>query len=546
MFLLHLHPQPATRVFTRAMAMGPVSMRSEVRPLLTLALPLIASSMLSFLMTLVDLRTVGQLGPHELAAAAMGNLLWQVIQHPCLGCATALDTLLSQAFGAKQMSAYGLHTQTGLLVMLVLSLPFMLILSIAGPVLLAVGVEAALADSAGLFCNYLVMGVPPFFVFQVLTKHLQAQSILAPAVLVGTVCNLANAFGNWFLVFHLDLGFRGAPLATTASRWLQCILLGLYTLLAREQLRPTLPPCHLQWRQLPHRVKQFLALGAPGAAMMSFEAWFFEIATLLASFLGTIALDAHVVMLNICAFTFLSFPFALGIAASIRVGHTLGSGQPAAAKATSNLTFALILTFMTTLAIVKVACRQFLGRIFTSDPAVVAKVASLALCAAVFQISDGTQAAAAGVMRGMGRQATVAWLNLIGFWVLGLGVGVFLTFGLHLGVEGLWWGMAVGLTCTSVLACVMLMRTDWEAQARAAKSRSNTIHSSSSNQNNHGRSTADEDSVPATPSAVETVVVELSPAPDPAEHGVHGTQQNGAEKRPSCEDDGVRLAHALP
>ena len=72
------------------------------------------SSMLSFLMQVVDLYAVGHLGPHELAAAAVGNLLWNTLQHPVLGCASALDTLLSQAFGAKQLAMYGLHAQTGL------------------------------------------------------------------------------------------------------------------------------------------------------------------------------------------------------------------------------------------------------------------------------------------------------------------------------------------------------------------------------------------------------------------------------------------------
>ena len=77
--------------------------------------------------------------------------------------------------------------------------------------------------------------------------------------------------------------------------------------------------------------------------MLSFEAWFFEVATFLAAFLGTTSLDAHITMLNICAFTFLSVPFALGIAASIRVGHSLGAGKPAEAKATAKVAVLLVL-----------------------------------------------------------------------------------------------------------------------------------------------------------------------------------------------------------
>ena len=172
--------------------------------------------------------------------------------------------------------------------------------------------------------------------------------------------------------------------------------------------------------------------------MLAFEAWFFEVATYLASFLGTASLDAHVVMLNICSFTFLSVPFALGIAASIRVGQSLGAGRAEEASATAGATIVLVVVVMSSLAVLKVAFRSVLGYLFTTDPEVIARVAALAPIAAVFQLSDGTQAAIAGVMRGQGRQALVAGLNLAGFWVIGLGVGVFLTFGPpRLGVRGL-------------------------------------------------------------------------------------------------------------
>ena len=61
--------------------------------------------------------------------------------------------------------------------------------------------------------------------------------------------------------------------------------------------------------------------------MLALEAWAFEVSSLLAGLLNNlIALDAHIILLNVCGFVFLSFPFALGIAGSIRVGHLLGAG----------------------------------------------------------------------------------------------------------------------------------------------------------------------------------------------------------------------------
>jgi hypothetical protein len=191
----------------------------------------------------------------------------------------------------------------------------------------------------------------------------------------------------------------------------------------------------------------------------------------LASLLDTAAFDAHVVLMNICAFTFLSLPFAMGIAASIRVGQTLGAGDGAAARATARVSLVLVLGVMMSLAAIKIGLRNELGKIFSDEEDVVARVGAIMYIAAIFQISDGVQAVTAGVLRGMGRQLSVACLNLVGFWLLGGSVGPALTFGAHMGVGGLWWGMAVGLTITAAISIGILSRVDWEAEARAARTR---------------------------------------------------------------------------
>ena len=52
--------------------------------------------------------------PLRPTTAAIGNTFFSLLQHPVFGCATALDTLLSQAFGAGQLDAYGRWIQVAL------------------------------------------------------------------------------------------------------------------------------------------------------------------------------------------------------------------------------------------------------------------------------------------------------------------------------------------------------------------------------------------------------------------------------------------------
>ena len=241
------------------------STRKELRTLLGMAFPIMLSMMLSYLMALVDLFMVGHLGTHELAAAALANTLFSTLQHPVFGSATALDTLLSQSFGAGMFALYGQWAQVGTLLLMCAMVPMCGLLALAGPILHALGQTPEIVASASRFCLLLIPGVPPLFLAQCLTKYLQSQDILAPAVYIGLAANILNVAGNWLLIHHLEFGFDGAPLATSLARWLQCAMLVAYIWSARASLAPTLPGVVIEWAELPGRAKTLVRLGIPGA-----------------------------------------------------------------------------------------------------------------------------------------------------------------------------------------------------------------------------------------------------------------------------------------
>ena len=124
----------------------PLSLRAEACELSKLATPLMMTSMLQFGMVMVDMPMIGRLGTEELAASALANTYFNCLQHPMVGCATALDTLLSQSYGAKQYVAFGQWSKTGLLLLLLLCLPLVGLLCVAEPLLLAIGQDEALAE----------------------------------------------------------------------------------------------------------------------------------------------------------------------------------------------------------------------------------------------------------------------------------------------------------------------------------------------------------------------------------------------------------------
>ena len=74
----------------------------------------------------------------------------------------------------------------------------------------------------------------------------------------------------------------------------------------------------------------------------------------------------------------------------------------------------------------------------------------------MYQLPDGLYGVTSGVLRGLGMQPTLLWVNLGGFWAIGIVLGVTLTFKAQLGVMGLWWGLLSGIVATgegSACAC---------------------------------------------------------------------------------------------
>lgn len=233
-----------------------------------------------------------------------------------------------------------------------------------------------------------------------------------------------------------------------------------------------------------------MALGSTGWLMIALEAWAFDLGQLLAGYLDYVSLGAHSAMQTVSGFTYMSFPLALSIAVSIRVGQLLGAGDYEQAQVAARVTVILTVVFMATIAVIFVLGRNYIGFTFSSDADVVATFAAIIPIAALFQVFDGLQSACAGAFRGMGRNKLVVLLNFVGLWLIGQTLGISLTFftgtplghGVDgrlierdrgIGIYGLWWGLAAGLGCTSVTGFwILTYRTNWPLMAKEAHARS--------------------------------------------------------------------------
>jgi MATE family multidrug resistance protein len=183
----------------------------------------------------------------------------------------------------------------------------------------------------------------------------------------------------------------------------------------------------------------------------------FAAATALAGRLPPASLAAHQIAINIASFTFM-VPLGVGSAGTVRVGHAIGAGDRAAASRAGWTAFLFGAGFMSCAASSFLLVPQVLIGAFTRDPSVLTIGVSLLWVAAVFQLFDGTQAVATGVLRGLGDTRTPMLWNFAAHWLIGLPLGYTLCFVFGLGVVGLWWGLSTGLIICGVSLLVVWMK----------------------------------------------------------------------------------------
>jgi len=295
--------------------------------------------------------------------------------------------------------------------------------------------------------------VLPFYGFIVLRQSLQSIGRVAPIVAVIVMANVANVFFNWVLIFG-NLGFPamgavGSGWATTLSRWVMLVAL---LMVAWPVLRPYLWPLRPRAMALAP-LRRMFRLGAPIGAQFFLEFGVFGVIGIAMGWLGTIPMASHQVAINLASLTFMA---AVGVtqAAAVLVGQAVGAGDPAKARSSAGAALLFVGGMMILFGAVFLSFPEMLARIYSTDLVVVGLAATLIPVAGVFQVFDGLQAVASGALRGVGDTLAPMAVNLVGFWLIGLPISLFLGFRAGLGPLGLWWGMAAGLATVSVFLLV--------------------------------------------------------------------------------------------
>jgi multidrug resistance protein, MATE family len=450
------------------MVQGRANWGQELRAMVTLAVPVVLSELGWMAQGVVDTIMVGRLGPAAIGTVALGNA---VCYTPALfgtGLLLGLDTLVAQAYGRKDHDECHRWLAQGVYLALIAAVPIMAAVWLASFGFTRFGITVEVAGPAGGYLRLLNWGTLPLLLYAGTRRYLQGVGQVRVITVTYVAANLVNWFGDWVLIYGKlgmpALGVDGSAISTVCARITMAVaLLGFAWRYERRRGHPLFR--HWAGPQAA-RLRSLMRLGAPAAGQILLEVGAWNLATFCAGYLTPVALATHQIVLNYASVTYM-VPLGISAAAAVSVGHAIGAGDTAKARRAGWLALGLGTSFMLLAAVTFLAWPRPLIELYTRDARVLGVGPALLGIVAAFEVFDGIQTVSTGALRGLGETRAPMMANLVGYWVLGLPLGLFLCFVLRWGIYGLWIGLTLALV---VIALAVLARWKKDSERRLVAS----------------------------------------------------------------------------
>ncbi|KAJ1679959.1 ethionine resistance protein [Spiromyces aspiralis] len=418
--------------------------REEAVWLTVSALSMTLTYLCEYSFVFVNVVVLGHLGPKALGAASLAFATNGCVNlSPSVGYAGALDTFCSTAFTASSdKRAVGFHLQRGLFAAVLhycLTFPFLWNIEW---ILVVARQDPEIARLCGQFMRILLFSALPWMLFECLKRFVQAQGDMKTSTKMLVLIAPLHVAITYLLVWSpwLGLGYVGSPLACCVTNWLT--LVGLVVYISRSKAREA-------WGGFDYRcvrgISEFYKVALPSVAMVCCDWWAFEVLTISASYLGSTALAAQSIVVNVSSL-FFQVPGGMTAALGTRVGNMLGAGRSRTAKLTVKVGYAVTAAILLVTMSLMIGLSSWWGSLYTSDPEIIHIVAVSLRIVAFVHALDIVNMVSFGILRATGQQRIGVLICVPPYYLIMLPVGLYLAFSsLDMGVPGLWTGLLISL-----------------------------------------------------------------------------------------------------
>ncbi len=399
---------------------------------------------------------VGYLGKEAIASVSLANSVFFMLIIFGLGMSMAIPPLISYADAKKNYKEVAMIFYHSMVLNFILSLVMYGLVHIffyASPYFEQ---PKEIMDQTISFLKILSISFFPWIMFEIFRKFSEGLQIVYPSLIITWLAAIINVILNYlFINGYLGfpkLGFIGVAYATLISRIIMLIGISFILYLKYNKIRFYVN--YLKFLTLEKTyIKKILKTGIPSGLHMLFEMGSFAVSSFISGKCGIKVLAAHQVVINLVSSTFLIIT-GFSITATIRI-----SNQLALKKYYKLNKIGLAIIFMGSIvmlicSLIFIYFRNEIPYFYIkkNDYEIIPIIEKMIIIASIFQISDGIQGITIGILRGLQDFKIPMWISFFSYWIIGLPISWFLS--LKMGGIGVWIGIGIGLTISSILLII--------------------------------------------------------------------------------------------
>ncbi|XP_014506480.2 protein DETOXIFICATION 49-like [Vigna radiata var. radiata] len=439
----------------------------EIKDLYAIAIPTIATGLLTYFKSAISMHFMGKLGKDTLAGGSLAIGMANITGYSVIsGLATGMEGISSQACGARKWNLVGETLQCTISILMMTCIPISALWLNFESLLLLFGQNPAISSIAATYLAYSIPDLLCQSLIGPLKIFLRTQGVTLPLMYTAALTLMLHAIMNYVVIHTIGLGIQGIALVGAFTNLTFIIVLVLYIWVSGV--------CSQSWQgwswQCFNHWKPILGQGVPSCVSVCLEWWWYELLVLFSGLLENAADNVSTYGIIIQATSFMyNFPNALGLAVSTKVGNELGANRPNKAKS-SSYTALLCACFTAIVAMLSmVSASNVWGLMFTDDEAILSLLSTTLPIVGLCELGNCPQTTICGMLCGSARPGLGAKINFFSFYGAGLPVGLLLCFRFHLGLLGLFLGLLSAQIVCAISMVVALTRTDWKEQANRAK-----------------------------------------------------------------------------
>lgn len=446
--------------------------KNYTKEALTLALPVMLTQVGQVSVNLFDNIIVGKLlGADALASVSLGNAVFFSMFVLALGFSFAIPPLVSEAHSQNDHKTINSVFSHGFVINMSVGVLLMLLLFLGLPLLYKSGQPEKIIPDTVDFLWIMAISIIPFMAFQTLREVSEGLSYTIGVTKATIIANVINIILNYVFIKGLwifpEMGVKGSAVASLIARIFMVAFL-YYVLLKEKKTRQYIKDFTLKIEVFSKKMfEKMIRLGFPTALQMFFEVTAFAGAAFICGLISSHDIASHQIALSMASFTF-NLCIGFSVASTVMIGRKLGEQNFVELRKVGINNLKIAFLFMCLCGIIFILGRNILPTFFTKpeEVEVIMLASKLMIIAALFQLSDGIQVTALGMLRGLQDVKIPSIITFIAYWLITIPLGYFLCVTLRMGAFGMWIALGLGLT----ISAFMLVKRFLDMSARRIKS----------------------------------------------------------------------------